>query len=57
MRRANEAIVRENHPLPTMEDILPRFNNAVYFTRLDIKNAFHQLELSEDCRTNTTFIC
>lgn len=35
MRRANEAVLRENHPLPTME--------AKLFTKLDIKNAFHQV--------------
>lgn len=56
MRRANEAIVRENHPLPTMESFLPRLKSAQYFSRLDIKNAFHQLELEEDCRHITTFI-
>lgn len=56
MRRANEAIVRENYPLPTMEDFLPSFVHAKLFSKLDIKNAFHQLILSEDCRHITTFV-
>lgn len=56
MRRANQAIQRLNHPLPIFDDMLPRFRNAKLFTTLDIKQAFHQVELSEDCRDVTTFI-
>lgn len=55
MRRANEAIIRENHPLPTMNELLPNFRRAKFFSRLDIKNAFHQLEINKDCRYITTF--
>lgn len=56
MRRANQAIQRLNHPLPVFEDLIARFRNARFFTSLDIKQAFHQVELSEDCRDVTTFI-
>lgn len=43
MRRANEAVERENHPLPTFEDFLPHLAKAKVFSRLDVKNAFHQV--------------
>ncbi|KAG7303117.1 hypothetical protein JYU34_013146 [Plutella xylostella] len=56
MRRANEAIVRENHPLPTMDKLLPQVRQAKYFTKLDIKDAFHQIEIHPDSRHITTFI-
>lgn len=56
MRRANTAIMRENHPLPCMDQLLPKIRKAKYFSKLDIKNAFHQLELHPDCRYITTFI-
>lgn len=56
MRRANTAIVRERHLMPTIEDFLPRFTSAKFFSRLDIKEAFHQVELEEDSRYITTFI-
>ncbi|XP_041769686.1 uncharacterized protein K02A2.6-like [Anopheles merus] len=56
MRRANAAIVRERHFMPTIEDFLPRFTSAKIFSRLDIKDAFHQVELDEKCRYITTFI-
>lgn len=44
MRRANEAVERENHPLPTIEDSLPHLGKAKIFSRLDVKNAFHQVQ-------------
>lgn len=56
MRCANMAIVRENHPLPTMDQLLPKFKKARVFSKLDIKDAFHQVEISEDSRDITTFI-
>lgn len=56
MRAANKAIIRENHPLPTMEQLIPKFGKAKFFSKLDIKNAFHQIELDENSREITTFI-
>lgn len=56
MRAANKAIIRENHPLPTMEQLIPKFGKATVFSKLDVKNAFHQVELEENSREITTFI-
>lgn len=56
MRPANKAIVRENHPLPTCEEMWPQLNGSTVFSKLDIKDAFHQIELAEDSRFITTFI-
>lgn len=56
MRRANRAIKRENHPLPVIEDFLPHLAGGKIFSKLDISNAFHQVEISEQSRNITTFI-
>ncbi|XP_048482951.1 uncharacterized protein LOC125489811 [Plutella xylostella] len=56
MRRANTAILKENHPLPCMDHLLPKIRKAQYFSKLDIKNAFHQIELHPNSRHLTTFI-
>lgn len=56
MRQANKAIKRQNHYMPTFEDFLPQLTSAKIFSRLDVKNAFHQVELHESCRYITTFI-
>ena len=57
MRKANEAIIRERHPIPTVEDALMDLNGSTVYSKLDIKEAFHQLELDETSRDITTFIC
>lgn len=56
MRRANQAVLRESHPLPLIEELLGSLGDAVKFSKLDIKEAYHQLELSEKSREITTFI-
>ncbi|XP_046964591.1 uncharacterized protein K02A2.6-like [Vanessa cardui] len=56
MRRANTAIKRENHPLPTMDQLLPRVKDATIFSKLDIQDAFYHVELHPDSRHITTFI-
>ena len=56
MRRANQAVIRERFVMPTLENLLPMLHGAKVFAKLDIKDAFHQLELSEGCRHITTFI-
>ncbi|XP_073814237.1 uncharacterized protein [Musca autumnalis] len=56
MRRANEAVSRENHPLTTIDDFLPHIGTGKFFSKLDIKQAFHQVEIAPDSREITTFI-
>lgn len=56
MRRANQAVLRETHPLPVLEEMLASVNGAVKFSKLDVKDAYHQLELSENSRVITTFL-
>ena len=55
MRQANGAIVRERHPIPTVDEVLHDLNGSTVFSKLDIKWAFHQVELSETSRPITTF--
>ena len=51
MRRANEAIVRERYPLPVLEEILDTARDCKWFSTLDIKSAYYQIELDEECMT------
>ena len=45
MREANKAIGREKHPMPTLDDLISDLNGASMFTKLDMSQAYHQLEL------------
>jgi len=50
MRRVNEAIMRERYPLPVLEDILDTVRGNNWFSTVDIKSAYHQIELDEESR-------
>ena len=56
MRRANSAIERERHPIPTIEEVLYDLNGSTVFSKLDLKWGFHQVELDEKSREITTFV-
>ena len=45
MRRANEAIVRERHPIPTVDEVLQSLNQSTVFGMLDLKWGYHHVEL------------
>lgn len=56
MRQANRAIERERYPIPTVDEVLHDLNGITIFTKLDVKWAFHQVELSEEFLPITTFV-
>ena len=37
MCTANEAIMRERHPILTIEDVIQDFNSSTFFGKLDVK--------------------
>ena len=55
MRQAKHAILREKHPVPTVEETLQEISEAKGFSKLDLNMAFHQIELHPDSRDITTF--
>ena len=55
MRRANEAIIHEKHPIPNIDDILYSLNGSTMFSKIDLKSSFYQIELYESSRHITTF--
>lgn len=42
-------------PLPSVDDIFSKLNGGVQFTRLDIRNAYNQLELNEESQMPTAW--
>ena len=55
MRCANKAIMPTNIPIPRAEDIKTQLSNCKYFSKLDLRSAFHQLEIDEQSRYITVF--
>ncbi len=55
MRMANKAILRQYTQLPTMEDVISKFNGAKKFSKLDLRETYHQFEITTESRKITTF--
>jgi hypothetical protein len=53
---ANKAIIRERHPIPTVDEILQDVQKGGVFSKLDLKWGYHQIELSEESRSIATFV-
>ena len=51
----NKAIRRDYHVTPTLEEILPKYNGAKYFSILDAKSGYWNVELDEPSSYLTTF--
>ena len=51
----NKAILRENYPLPTIEDVATRLHGAKVFSILDVSCGFWHVELDEASSHITTF--
>ena len=51
----NKALKRNDYPLPTMEDILPRLSRAKVFTVCDVRHGYWHVQLDEESSLLTTF--
>ena len=56
MRKANTAIKRSYYPIPTLEELLTKFNGCSLFSKIDLRHGYHQIQLHEDSRSITAFV-
>jgi hypothetical protein len=54
-RGLNAVTIKNRHPLPLIEESLDRLGQAKYFTRLDIREAYHRLRIREGDEWKTAF--
>ena len=55
-RAVNTSIIRQTHPIPTLESIIDDLHNAKYFSKIDLRQAYCQILLDEESRDLTTFV-
>lgn len=51
---ANKAILCDSYPLPKPKELLSRLAGGKFFAKLDLSNAYNQLELEDDSKKYTT---
>jgi len=54
-RALNEVTIKDRHPVPLITEALDRLGGAKYFTKLDIKDTYHNLRIREGDEWKTTF--
>ena len=55
MRKPNQAILRKRHQMPTVEELTSDLNGEKVFSKIDLTSEYHQLELTPESRSITTF--
>uniref|UniRef100_A0A388LBB6 Reverse transcriptase domain-containing protein n=1 Tax=Chara braunii TaxID=69332 RepID=A0A388LBB6_CHABU len=54
-RKLNAQTVKNVGPLPRIDDLLERLGGATYFSKLDLKSGYHQIEIEPQDRYKTAF--
>lgn len=55
-RALNKLTVRDNYPLPLIDDCVEYLGGKKFFTLLDLKSGFHQVRVAERSRKYTAFV-
>lgn len=55
-RALNKLTVKNKYPLPLIEDCFDRLGNAVYFSKLDLKQGYYQVRIAEGDEEKTTCV-
>ena len=56
LKKLNECVLREVHPLPRVDETLALLAGATVFSKLDANSGFWQIPLAQESRLLTTFI-
>ena len=54
-RKVNSSTIRDSYPLPYISSILDKLRNSNFFTTLDLKSGYWQINLDPDSRPITAF--
>ena len=56
-RGLKKITVKNRYPLPLIPEMLDRLHKAKVFTKIDLRNAYHQVRVKEGDEWKTTFRC
>jgi hypothetical protein len=54
-RSLNEVTIKNNYPLPGIEDLFDQMKRANVFSKIDLRSCYHQLRIRESDVPKTSF--
>ncbi|GET67413.1 retroviral-like aspartic protease 1 [Rhizophagus irregularis DAOM 181602=DAOM 197198] len=55
--KINQITITDAYPLPRIDDLLEKFRVAKWFTTIDLASGYWQIEMKEEDKEKTAFIC
>ncbi|GET52314.1 retroviral-like aspartic protease 1 [Rhizophagus irregularis DAOM 181602=DAOM 197198] len=55
--KINQMTITDAYPLPRIDDLLEKFRVAKWFTTIDLASGYWQIEMEEEDKEKTAFIC
>lgn len=55
-RKLNSITIRDNYPLPRIDDQIDRLQAGKYFTSFDLRSGYHQIPMEEGSKRFTSFV-
>ena len=55
-RQVNQAIKRERHPIPTLDELLEEMSGSKVFSKVHLRAGHHQIPLAAESRPIATFV-
>ncbi|GET62384.1 retroviral-like aspartic protease 1 [Rhizophagus irregularis DAOM 181602=DAOM 197198] len=56
-RKLNNVTKSDEYPLPRIDELLEKFRKGSWFTSLNLAVGYHQVEMAEEDKEKTAFIC
>ncbi len=56
-RLLNQQTVIDSFPLPRIDELLQRLDGSAVFSKLDLRDGYHQVPMREEDRAKTAFSC